>query len=97
VGASLTAAREAAAVARTHVHAGRDPIAERDAEKSARRAAAMLEFLQGTMRKAVTVHGFRSTFRDRAAERTNYPRELAEMARAQDRLLKMAGRITRVD
>ncbi len=28
----------------------------------------------------LTVHGFRSTFRDWAAERTNYPREVAEMA-----------------
>jgi integrase len=27
-------------------------------------------------------HGFRSTFRDWAAERTNYPRDLAEMALA---------------
>lgn len=30
----------------------------------------------------VTVHGFRSTFRDWAAERTNYPRDAAEMALA---------------
>lgn len=30
----------------------------------------------------VTVHGFRSTFRDWAAETTNYPRELAEAALA---------------
>jgi integrase len=29
-----------------------------------------------------TVHGFRSTFRDWAAERTSYPREVAEMALA---------------
>jgi len=29
-----------------------------------------------------TVHGFRSTFRDWAAERTNFPREAAEMALA---------------
>lgn len=28
----------------------------------------------------VTVHGFRSTFRDWAAEKTDYPREVAEMA-----------------
>ena len=27
-------------------------------------------------------HGFRSTFRDWAAERTNYPRDVAEMALA---------------
>lgn len=30
----------------------------------------------------VTVHGFRSTFRDWAAERTNYPNEVVEMALA---------------
>jgi integrase len=30
----------------------------------------------------VTVHGFRSTFRDWAAERTTFPREIAEMALA---------------
>ena len=30
----------------------------------------------------LTVHGFRSTFRDWAAEMTNYPREVAEMALA---------------
>ncbi len=29
-----------------------------------------------------TVHGFRSTFRDWASERTNYPRDVAEMALA---------------
>lgn len=30
----------------------------------------------------VVPHGFRSTFRDLAAERTNYPRDVAEMALA---------------
>jgi integrase len=30
----------------------------------------------------ITAHGFRSTFRDWAAEATNYPHELAEMALA---------------
>lgn len=34
------------------------------------------------MEVPVTVHGFRSTFRDWAAERTNYPRDAAEMALA---------------
>jgi integrase len=34
------------------------------------------------MEVPATVHGFRSTFRDWAAERTNYPREVAEMALA---------------
>jgi integrase len=31
---------------------------------------------------SATVHGFRSTFRDWASERTNYPRDVAEMALA---------------
>lgn len=43
---------------------------------------AMLELLQGDMGKSVTVHGFRSTFRDFAADCTNYPREIAEAALA---------------
>lgn len=34
------------------------------------------------MKLAVTTHGFRSSFRDWAAETTSYPRELAEMALA---------------
>jgi integrase len=33
-------------------------------------------------RDDLTTHGFRSTFRDWAAERTNFPREVAEMALA---------------
>ena len=33
-------------------------------------------------RDNITVHGFRSTFRDWAAERTEYSREVAEMALA---------------
>jgi integrase len=33
-------------------------------------------------RRVASVHGFRSTFRDWAAERTSFPRELAEMALA---------------
>ena len=32
--------------------------------------------------REITIHGFRSTFRDWAAERTNFPREVAEMALA---------------
>jgi len=34
------------------------------------------------MKVAAVPHGFRSTFRDWASERTNYPREAAEMALA---------------
>ena len=41
----------------------------------------MLELLRG-MRPGLTVHRFRSTFRDWAAEATSFPRELAEAALA---------------
>ncbi len=48
---------------------------------------AMLELVRGTGTKdaagePITVHGFRSTFRQWCAEQTNYPRELAEHALA---------------
>lgn len=42
---------------------------------------AMLELVRG-MRPGLTVHGFRSTFRDWVAEATAFPRELAEAALA---------------
>ena len=43
---------------------------------------AMAAVLKRMGRADVTVHGFRSTFRDWAAERTNYPSEVVEMALA---------------
>jgi len=43
---------------------------------------AMLELLKRMGRDDLTVHGFRSTFRDWAAERTNFQREVAEAALA---------------
>lgn len=43
---------------------------------------AMLMLLRRLNRPDLTVHGFRSTFRDWAAEQTNYPAEVAEMALA---------------
>jgi integrase len=43
---------------------------------------AMLKLLQRMGRGELTAHGFRSSFRDWAAERTNFPREVAEMALA---------------
>jgi integrase len=42
---------------------------------------AMLELVRG-MRKGLTVHGFRSTFRDWAAEQTSYSHEMCEIALA---------------
>lgn len=43
---------------------------------------AMAELLKRMEYRDITVHGFRSSFRDWAAERTNYPHELCEMALA---------------
>ena len=41
---------------------------------------ALLALLKRMKRSDLTTHGFRSTFRDWAAEQTNFPREVAEMA-----------------
>jgi integrase len=43
---------------------------------------AMLALLRRMGREDLTVHGFRSSFRDWAAELTNFPREVAEAALA---------------
>lgn len=43
---------------------------------------AMLNLLKRMGRTDITPHGFRSTFRDWAAEETDFPREVAEMALA---------------
>jgi integrase len=43
---------------------------------------AMLELLKGMNGGGLTVHGFRSTFRDWAGDRTNYPRDVIEHALA---------------
>jgi integrase len=44
--------------------------------------SALLDALRRLGRDDLTVHGFRSSFRDWAAEMTNYPREVCEMALA---------------
>jgi integrase len=43
---------------------------------------AMMMTMRRMGRGGLTVHGFRSSFRDWAAERTNFPREVAEMSLA---------------
>lgn len=43
---------------------------------------ALTAVLRRMGRPDITVHGFRSTFRDWCSERTNYPRDVAEMALA---------------
>jgi integrase len=45
-------------------------------------AASMKKLLHLVGRADLTIHGFRSTFRDWAAERTNFPNEVCEMALA---------------
>ena len=44
--------------------------------------AACLKLLDDMGKPALTVHGFRSTFRDWTAEQSNFPREVAEAALA---------------
>ena len=41
---------------------------------------AMLDLLERMGRRDITAHGFRSTFRDWAAEQTRFPREICEQA-----------------
>lgn len=45
-------------------------------------ASGAVQVWDGQRLRSVTVHGFRSTFRDWAAEQTDYPAEVAEMALA---------------
>lgn len=44
--------------------------------------SSLLKLLERMGRGDITTHGFRSSFRDWAAERTNYPRDVVEMALA---------------
>lgn len=55
------------------------PGAKKDAPLSDMSLTAVLKRME---RADLTMHGFRSTFRDWAAEQTNYPHEMAEMALA---------------
>jgi integrase len=55
------------------------PSAQKQSQMSDMTLTAVLRRLERT---DITVHGFRSTFRDWAAEATNYPSEVAEMALA---------------
>ncbi|MFB9127401.1 site-specific integrase [Paraburkholderia dipogonis] len=51
-------------------------------DKSPLSNMAMLQLLERMKRDDITVHGFRSTFRDWAGETTHYPREVCEAALA---------------
>ena len=51
----------------------------------------MLALLERMKRDDITVHGFRSTFRDWAAEETNFPNHVVEMAMAHTIKSKVEG------
>jgi integrase len=58
---------------------------------------ALLMLLRRMDRGNITVHGFRSSFRDWAAERTDFPAEVAEMALAHAVGNKVEGAYRRSD
>lgn len=60
-------------------------------------ANAVRNLLHGLNHDDITRHGFRSTFRDWAAERTNYAREICEMALAHDERDQTEGAYSRTD
>jgi len=57
----------------------------------------MLMALRCLKREDLTMHGFRSTFRDWAAESTSYPREVCELALAHSRQDKVEAAYFRGD
>lgn len=59
-----------------------DYVFEGDKPKRPLSSMALLMLLRRMKRDDLTAHGFRSTFRDWASERTNYPREVCEQALA---------------
>ncbi|MGE1082466.1 tyrosine-type recombinase/integrase [Pseudomonas shirazensis] len=60
-------------------------------------ANAVRSLLHGLSHDDITRHGFRSTFRDWAAECTDYPREVCEMALAHDERDQTVGAYSRTD
>lgn len=60
-------------------------------------ANAIRTLLHGLEHESITRHGFRSTFRDWAGERTHYPREICEMALAHDERDQTEGAYSRSD
>jgi hypothetical protein len=67
-------------VTQRHGGKSRARIVRRD--HGGRSNMAMLEPIRGMKGRGSTVHAFRSSFRDWAAEQTNFPREIAEAALA---------------
>ncbi|HCE6394113.1 TPA: integrase arm-type DNA-binding domain-containing protein [Pseudomonas aeruginosa] len=60
-------------------------------------ANAIRNLLHGMGHADITRHGFRSSFRDWAAERTNHPREVCELALAHDERDQTEGAYSRSD
>lgn len=60
-------------------------------------ANAIRNLLHGLKHADITRHGFRSTFRDWAGERTNFPREVCELALAHDERDQTEGAYSRSD
>ena len=58
---------------------------------------AIRTLLHGLRYEDVTLHGFRSSFRDWAGECTYYPREVCEMALAHDERNQTEGAYSRPD
>lgn len=75
-----TRAREIVLMMRNQAAA--DYVFEGDKPGHPLSSMALLMMLRRMNRGDLTAHGFRSTFRDWASERTNYPREVCEMALA---------------
>lgn len=67
---------------RLHTHRAGDYVFHGAKPKKPLSNMSMLKLLERMARANLTVHGFRSSFRDWAAERTNFPREVAEHALA---------------
>ena len=60
-------------------------------------ANAVRSLLHGMGHDDITRHGFRSSFRDWASERTTYPREVCELALAHDERDQTEGAYSRTD
>ncbi|MDT4847760.1 hypothetical protein FQZ97_818290 [compost metagenome] len=60
-------------------------------------ANAIRTLLHGLGHADITRHGFRSSFRDWANERTHYPREVCELALAHDERDQTEGAYSRSD
>jgi len=83
--AALAIVRERLGPDRPHLFAGRgvgEPLSNGAMAAVVRQMCKERNWIDPTSGRRITVHGFRSSFRDWAAERTSYPSEVCEMALA---------------